>query len=148
MRGASTGDEFTALAAHGNVIPGKKPNFFLIHPAIFHLATGAPTVQSQDWAIDPLSRSQKWQRTRRIEPRVDLGNAVSIRQERPDRNQTNGRRQEPQPSIMLVSGQSRRNCRTIGRTERSTQLTERARGEEDLVDDTAAPWEVSSQRSV
>jgi hypothetical protein len=127
MRGASTVDEFEALAAQGNVIPRQKPNFFLIHPVIFHLARGAPTVRSQ------LSRSQRSSEYDASNLEFSLGNTVGIRQQRPDRNQTNGRR-KTQPSIILVLGRSRINRRTIGRTARPTQ--QKGRGEKRILSTT------------
>jgi hypothetical protein len=51
MRGATTADEFAALEPDGNTILLQKPNHVVIHPVIFLLAKGAPTVHSRQLAL-------------------------------------------------------------------------------------------------
>jgi hypothetical protein len=51
MKGATTADEFAALEAEGNTILLQKPNHVVIHPAVFLMAKGAPTVHSRELAI-------------------------------------------------------------------------------------------------
>jgi hypothetical protein len=68
MRGASTGDKFAALESQGNVILCRKPtNLFLIHPAIFHLANGAPTVRSRELAIYIIDATVKRMRRKKLQ---------------------------------------------------------------------------------
>lgn len=51
MRGATTAEGFASLAAHGNGILCQHPNHVLIHPALFLMVEGAPTVRARDMAM-------------------------------------------------------------------------------------------------
>ncbi|KAI2504386.1 hypothetical protein MHU86_10065 [Fragilaria crotonensis] len=154
MTGATTGDEFASLVSQGNVILRQKPNLFLIHPAIFHLAKGAPTVRSRELAIkiiDALRVDPEEDDEEEVERKLsdatnlelllgmlwasDNGGLTAVRLTDVDEN----------PTLNHTIRNIKRKLIGDGRTD--TPERER-RGGDEPVDDAAAPWAISSQSIV
>lgn len=154
MRGATTGDEFAALAAQGNVILCQKPNLLLIHPVIFHLANGAPTVRSRELAIDIIDAlrvdpdeddaeevAKKHSDATNLELLLgilwasDNGGLTEVRMTDVEENPTLNH------AIRAIKDKLRNDGRPTANTEREGQ-------DEEPEGDAAAPWAISSQSIV
>ncbi|KAI2493892.1 hypothetical protein MHU86_20651 [Fragilaria crotonensis] len=155
VTGATTGDEFASLVSQGNVILCHKPNLFVIHPAIFQLAKGAPTVRSRELAIkiidalrvDP-EEDDKEEVERKLSDATNLelplgmlwasdnGGLTEVKLADVDENPTLNH------TITIIKGK----LRGDGQTE--APETRDRRGGGDPIDDAAAPWAVSSQSIV